>query len=227
MLSSGPPACIRRVILDKNPGCRSQDNHPDQRIYGSLPHQEHHRRHRHQRQRHHQYTDNQNAGSCWQDRYPWVATSAYRRLTFAKQITADSWVVLELSSFQLIDLKYSPHIAVCLMVVPEHLNWHADMEEYLTAKSNLFAHQTADDIAIYFAENEIHSRSPVLARGKKSPISPLRARASLTAPSLLMARYLKTDELKLLGEHNWQNACAAVLPSGKPASKIAACFAAC
>ena len=75
-------------------------------------------------------------------------------LEMLPQLTAKSWVVLELSSFQLIDLRRSPHFGVCLMVVPEHLNWHADMAEYVTAKSQLFAHQTADDLAVYYAANE-------------------------------------------------------------------------
>ncbi|HET8708829.1 MAG TPA: Mur ligase family protein, partial [Candidatus Saccharimonadales bacterium] len=75
-------------------------------------------------------------------------------LTFLDKLTKDSWVVLELSSFQLIDLRYSPHIAACLMIVPEHLNWHADFEEYITAKAQLFAHQKKDDMAVYFAKND-------------------------------------------------------------------------
>src|SRR5207244_3627441 len=45
-------------------------------------------------------------------------------------IKPDDFVVLELANFQLIDLKYSPHIAVCLTVVPEHQDWHGDMNEY-------------------------------------------------------------------------------------------------
>ena len=44
-------------------------------------------------------------------------------------IADDDWVVLELANFQLIDLKYSPHIAVCLTVEPEHLDWHSDVDE--------------------------------------------------------------------------------------------------
>src|SRR5436305_13963021 len=50
-------------------------------------------------------------------------------LSFMNELKPDSWVVLELSSFQLIDIKYSPHLAVCLMVVPEHLNWHPDIND--------------------------------------------------------------------------------------------------
>jgi UDP-N-acetylmuramoylalanine--D-glutamate ligase len=47
------------------------------------------------------------------------------------KIKPDDWVVLELANFQLIDLEYSPHIAVCLMIVAEHLDWHHDMYEYI------------------------------------------------------------------------------------------------
>ena len=65
------------------------------------------------------------------------------------EIQPGDWVVLELSSFQLIDLQHSPHIAVCLMVVPEHLNWHADMAEYVAAKASMFLHQSSDDRAVY------------------------------------------------------------------------------
>ena len=60
-------------------------------------------------------------------------------LEILPKLTADSWVVLELSSFQLTDLKSSPHIAVCLMVEPEHLDWHVDMADYVASKGQLFS----------------------------------------------------------------------------------------
>ena len=76
-------------------------------------------------------------------------------LEFIDQIQPDDWVVLELSSFQLSDIKHSTHIATCLMVVPEHLNWHDDVDDYIDAKTQLFIHQSEYDTAIYYAQNEI------------------------------------------------------------------------
>lgn len=130
---------------------------------------------------------------------------------FLPKLTADSWVVLELSSFQLIDIQYSPHIAVCLMVVPEHLNWHSDMTDYAGAKAQLFAHQQPDDIAIYYADNtlshEIASNSP----GKKiSYLAPPGAYVENGVITIDNQEICRTGELQLLGQFNWQNACAAV-----------------
>ena len=131
--------------------------------------------------------------------------------SFIDQLTPESWVVLELSSFQLIDLQFSPHIALCLMVVPEHLNWHADMEEYLDAKSQLFAHQTADDIAIYFADNENSKRIAGAGNGQKLPYFALPGAVVDEGVITMVGQQIcRTDELQLLGKHNWQNACAAV-----------------
>lgn len=132
-------------------------------------------------------------------------------LDILPQLSADSWVVLELSSFQLSDCRYSPHIAVCLMVQPEHLNWHADMTEYLAAKSQLFAHQTNDDLAIYYGANDNSRTIAGQGQGRKLPFyeSP-GAVVSNGAICINDQIICTTDELKLLGKHNWQNACAAV-----------------
>lgn len=59
--------------------------------------------------------------------------------------------VYELSSFQLMGLKRSPHIAVFLNLHPEHLDYHSSYEEYRDAKLNLVRHQTEDDHLIYEA----------------------------------------------------------------------------
>ncbi|HEY5152843.1 MAG TPA: UDP-N-acetylmuramoyl-L-alanine--D-glutamate ligase, partial [Candidatus Saccharimonadales bacterium] len=132
-------------------------------------------------------------------------------LNFLSDLTAESWVVLELSSFQLIDLKASPHIGVCLMVVPEHLNWHTDMQEYVEAKSQLFKHQSDQDIAVYFAGNETSQKIAGAGPARKIPyFAAPGAIVDDHAISIDGHMICKTDELKLLGRHNWQNVCAAV-----------------
>ncbi len=131
--------------------------------------------------------------------------------SFLPQLTEESWVVLELSSYMLYDIRRSPHIAVCLMVQPEHLDWHGDADDYFRAKSNMFAHQNEDDIAIYYAENldshKVASSSP----GRKityyaEPGAYVKNGQIMIDETTLCA----TSELKLLGKHNWQNVCAAV-----------------
>jgi len=52
-----------------------------------------------------------------------------------------TFLVLELSSFQLIDSEYSPHVAIVLNITPNHLDWHKDMKEYTEAKRQIVAHQ--------------------------------------------------------------------------------------
>jgi len=126
-------------------------------------------------------------------------------------IRPDDWIVLELANFQLIDLKYSPHISVCLMLTPEHLDWHDDIVEYFKAKQQMFAHQISDDFAIYFADNENSQKIAEVSAGHKIPYfakpGALVADGEITIADQVICR---TNELKLLGKHNWQNACAAI-----------------
>ncbi|HSX46099.1 MAG TPA: UDP-N-acetylmuramoyl-L-alanine--D-glutamate ligase [Candidatus Saccharimonadia bacterium] len=132
-------------------------------------------------------------------------------LDFLHELKEDSWVVLELSSFQLIDIEYSPHIAVCLMVVPEHLNWHPDINDYTLAKTQLFAHQSAEDCAIYFADNELSVLIATASHGKKVPyFAPPGAYVNGDSIVIDDQVVCRIAELKLFGEHNWQNVCAAV-----------------
>src|SRR3989344_9113578 len=62
------------------------------------------------------------------------------RLDLIEQKKEDCFLVLELSSFQLIDSEYSPNVAVVLNVTPNHLDWHRDMGEYAEAKRQIVAH---------------------------------------------------------------------------------------
>ncbi|MBI2464380.1 UDP-N-acetylmuramoyl-L-alanine--D-glutamate ligase [Candidatus Peregrinibacteria bacterium] len=77
-------------------------------------------------------------------------------LDFLKKLKKTSWVVLELSSFQLQDMTKSPHIAVILNVTSEHLDYHRSLEEYHEAKEGLVAFQKKND---YLVVNEDYEKS--------------------------------------------------------------------
>lgn len=64
------------------------------------------------------------------------------------QLTADDWVIVELSSFQLQGMTKSPHIAVILNITIDHLDHHKDEAEYISAKKNIARYQTPSDYLI-------------------------------------------------------------------------------
>ncbi|MBQ9785332.1 MAG: UDP-N-acetylmuramoyl-L-alanine--D-glutamate ligase [Clostridia bacterium] len=53
-------------------------------------------------------------------------------------MTPDDFAVVELSSFQLMNMKCAPHIAAITNLSPNHLNWHTDMDEYVAAKTHIY-----------------------------------------------------------------------------------------
>lgn len=73
--------------------------------------------------------------------------------------------VLELSSFQLMTMARSPHIAVMTNLSPNHLDVHKDYEEYIAAKENIFTHQSSQDIAVFNADNDVTADLSKKARG--------------------------------------------------------------
>lgn len=126
-------------------------------------------------------------------------------------IQSDDWIVLELANYQLIDLKYSSKIAVCVMVAPEHLDWHESLEEYLSAKKQLFVHQKPEDTAVYYANNEYSKQIAATSPGKLIPYCETPG-AIIDNDSVMIngQSICSTHEIKLLGKHNWQNICAAI-----------------
>ena len=90
-------------------------------------------------------------------------------LDMLKDISSEDYVVLELANYQLIDIKYSTPIAVCLMVVPEHLNWHGNVEEYIESKKQLFVYQNKEDKAIYFNDSDYSKEIVGVSHGIKIP----------------------------------------------------------
>ena len=76
-------------------------------------------------------------------------------LPLVRQMKVDDVAVVELSSFQLIDMVRSPHRAVVTNLAPNHLDVHKDMQEYVDAKKNIFLHQSQDDLLILNGDNAI------------------------------------------------------------------------
>jgi UDP-N-acetylmuramoylalanine--D-glutamate ligase len=79
-----------------------------------------------------------------------VAGNVGRPLTSLVGTVAEStWVVCELSSFQLEDVHtLEPRVGVLLNLEPDHLDRHGTFEAYGDAKLQLFARQTAQDVAV-------------------------------------------------------------------------------
>lgn len=142
-------------------------------------------------------------------------------LDVLNEAASADFVVLELSSFQLYDVKYSPQIAVCLMVVPEHLNWHSDFNDYKASKSNLFRYQYSDSVAIFNALND-SSTSIAAASPASKKLTYAVPAANESVPSVYTVRVegnsilcrdqviMDTNEVKLRGRHNLENVCAAI-----------------
>ena len=76
-------------------------------------------------------------------------------LPLCRQMKKDDYAVVELSSFQLMDMTRSPQRAVVTNLAPNHLDIHKDMEEYVEAKKNIFRFQTEKDLLVLNADNAI------------------------------------------------------------------------
>ncbi len=78
-------------------------------------------------------------------------------LTFFDQVSGDTPVVIEFSSWQLADLRgrgvLRPHIAVITKIVPDHQNWYGDMESYVADKRLIYADQTKGDYSIFDSDD--------------------------------------------------------------------------
>lgn len=141
-------------------------------------------------------------------------------LDFLDQVSPDSWVVLELSSFQLMDIAYSPKIGVCLMVVPEHLDWHTNLQEYYHAKSQLFSQQKENDIAVFNATNPSSKRIVDAGKAIKVPyyVPPPKESAYTVAGAYVEGDQIcyegkivcDVKDVRLLGRFNLENVCAAI-----------------
>lgn len=126
--------------------------------------------------------------------------------------------VVEISSFQLTMMTQSPHVAVVTNVAPNHLDWHTDMQEYIDAKKNLVAFQTAADRAVLNADNDITAAFADVAAGECLRFSRREAQegAWLNDSDMLCVTkdgvttpIVAAKDIRLPGVHNVENYLAA------------------
>ena len=133
-------------------------------------------------------------------------------LPLVRQMKPEDYAVVELSSFQLMDMKRSPHVALVTNLAPNHLDVHKDMEEYVEAKKNIFRFQSADDILVINADNEI--TAPFVGNGTTRSFARLGKDANVVLEGETICRdgvaVLDKKDILLPGEHNVENYMAAI-----------------
>jgi UDP-N-acetylmuramoylalanine--D-glutamate ligase len=157
-------------------------------------------------------------------------------ITFLDKLKPEDLVVLELSSFQLMDLDVSPNVSVVTNLLSEHLDYHDNISEYVEAKYNIISHQKEGDLAILNYDSTFESgflesiKSQIQYFGKSSN-GKLKAflrkiKNNSTEVVLKLEReevVCRDDEIQLVGQHNLENIAAAALATrnfGVPIEKI-------
>lgn len=139
--------------------------------------------------------------------------------TKLKAMKPEDVIVLELSSFQLMEMKVSPNISVITNVTPNHLNVHSSYEEYIEAKKNIFKNQKKEDILVLNYDNEITRKCGKEAIGEVIYFSSkekldngiiLDEDVIKECKDKLRKHLIKTKDILLRGIHNYENICAAI-----------------
>jgi UDP-N-acetylmuramoylalanine--D-glutamate ligase len=141
-------------------------------------------------------------------------------VSLAESSREDGWTVVELSSFQLETIKdFHSNVAVALNVTPNHLDRYDFFSDYAAAKHRLFINQTADDVAILNADDEI---TLSWAKGLKANITFFSVKKELDEGLFLRGRDLicraggkekvltTRDDIFLRGLHNVENVLASL-----------------
>ncbi len=165
-----------------------------------------------------------------------VGNIGYPYTKAALETTEESVCVAEISSFQLETIeKFHPHVSVITNITPDHLNRHHTMAEYIRVKERIAKNQTADDVIILNDADEELRRfgNSLPADGPDvwwfSSLRRLEKGMYLEEGVLRYADgssvqdVIRTDELHILGNHNYENVSAAVLGAiavGMPMDQI-------
>ena len=145
-----------------------------------------------------------------------IGTPLFTKLS---EILPTDIVVLELSSFQLMEMEVSPNISIITNITPNHLNIHSSYEEYIEAKKTIFKYQSEKDTLILNYDNEItrkcktEANSKVIYFSSKEKLNDgyiVDGNIIKECENKLRRHILNTKEIKLRGTHNYENICAAL-----------------
>ena len=136
-------------------------------------------------------------------------------------ITENDIIVLEMSSFQLMQMDVSPNISLVTNIFPDHLNVHKDMNEYIDSKKEIFLHQNSDDLVVLNYDNEITRnfekdvKGNVVFFSSKEDLNDGYIYDKNSGNIVLCKNSVKTNiinksDIKLRGIHNYENICAAL-----------------
>lgn len=139
--------------------------------------------------------------------------------TKIEEMMPEDVVVLEMSSFQLMEMEISPQISVITNISPNHLNIHKDYEEYISAKKNIFKYQDEEGIVVLNYDNDITREASKEANGRVRFFSSKEKLADgvildngiiKECKDRVRRHILDTKNIRLRGNHNYENACAAI-----------------
>jgi UDP-N-acetylmuramoylalanine--D-glutamate ligase len=129
-----------------------------------------------------------------------------------REMQESDYCVVELSSFQLMDMQRSPHVAVVTNLSPNHLDVHKDMAEYVEAKKNIFRFQGENDILVLNADNDI--TDSFTGNGATQRFS-RQGKARVCLEGDMICRdgeaVLDVKDILIPGVHNIENYMAAML----------------
>lgn len=138
-------------------------------------------------------------------------------LSSIPEMTQDDYAVVELSSFQLMDMQRSAKRCVVTNLAPNHLDVHKDMQEYIDAKKNIFRYQDENGLLIVNADNDI--TAPMTGNGTTRYFSRKKRiengvcchdGAIYRVKNGAEQKVMDADEILLPGVHNIENYMAAI-----------------
>jgi len=134
-------------------------------------------------------------------------------LPLCREMKPSDIAVVELSSFQLMDMRRSPSVAVITNLSPNHLDVHKDMQEYTEAKMVIFRHQSPSDVLIVNGDNAI--TDAFVGPGVTRKFSRKTKTNGVWLEDGVIYRgntaVLETKDILIPGIHNVENYMAAIL----------------